>query len=1028
MLTLGVLVAGGVFSVVVAHLPNAIVGREASDGKELLTTMAAVFLGMVFTALLTVLLRRSLYREHSWQTRHEAFVREDERFRLVLQAGELGFWDWDAATRRLDLSGTLFESLGDGRTRLRVTMQDWVAMVHPEDRPWLRDALISHLKARAPRIEIKFRMRAIGDGWVWLLARGRAVERDQDGWVPRLAGTLQRTGSDDGESARIRMLEHAIQEQKRAELDLARSTARLEVLNSIMRDSQSATPARSLIERALAGLHRLFPDSRAVYGTVDKDAMFMARCAVNPPQMPDVAGARVTLADAPEYLALLRAGNPIKISDLNRAPELGRLGVMALESGAAALLEMPIRHSLDLTGLVCVAAPSTREWTAEEARTVEEVARHIEIALREERTRRDRDEAYNLLADNERRLAGLVNSAMDAIIAVDDALHICVFNPAAERMFGYRADAMVGTTLSRLLPAGMREVHGPKIHAFGVARTAGGPMGRPGRVHGLRASGEEFPLEASISKVEIRGRNVYTAILRDVSERVKAEQALKQLSQGLERQVETRTAELREALASLAEREQVFRGFFDESPVACAMSGPDGRFVSVNAAYCDMMGYSADELLQKTFFAISFADEHEIAINTRYLRELYAGKIRRYTLEKRYVRKDKRVIWGQVSVGLIRLTDGHTQYAVALIQDITEQRLAQQKIAESAQRLRLLAENIQEVFWIHDVDTNRCEYVSPAFSEVWGISVEAFQRDPAVRMQLVVPEDRVRFEQYQHTLGLGNAADIEYRIARRNGDLRWIRDRAFAVSTDSDRKIMVGVSQDITVSRTIADERIAKERRHRDALIREVHHRIKNHLQGVAGLLGTHAMRDPRLATIIEQAVTQLNAVAVVHGLQGNGGALVPEIYGMVVSIAKVAETYGNGTSRIDVQAYDVRGHVAEDEAVAIALILNELMVNAIKHAQASLDEEKIIVRLTCSTTSATVAIENRGALPHGFDFERSVATGTGLDIVRSLLPPRGASISFRESHGWVRVELSLSEPVLELDGHTVDIARGVEA
>lgn len=124
-------------------------------------------------------------------------------------------------------------------------------------------------------------------------------------------------------------------------------------------------------------------------------------------------------------------------------------------------------------------------------------------------------------------LAAVINSASDAVISVDMQGRISLFNPAAARIFGHAADHMIGQPLDTLLPPGQRSAHPGHLQRFAESQSTTRPMG-VGRVTGLRADGQELDLEASISQITVRGQKVLTAILRDVTERVRAERALAQ--------------------------------------------------------------------------------------------------------------------------------------------------------------------------------------------------------------------------------------------------------------------------------------------------------------------------------------------------------------------------------------------------------------------------------------------------------------------------------------------------------------------
>jgi PAS domain S-box-containing protein len=141
--------------------------------------------------------------------------------------------------------------------------------------------------------------------------------------------------------------------------------------------------------------------------------------------------------------------------------------------------------------------------------------------------------------DTMRRLEGIVASAMDGIITVDDQQRIILFNPAAERMFGLPAAEALGQPILRFIPERYRLTHAAHIRRFVETGVTSRQMGSLGAIGGLRASGEEFPIEASISQVEVGGERLATVILRDITERKAAEDALEESRRRMEGIVES---------------------------------------------------------------------------------------------------------------------------------------------------------------------------------------------------------------------------------------------------------------------------------------------------------------------------------------------------------------------------------------------------------------------------------------------------------------------------------------------------------
>ncbi len=140
----------------------------------------------------------------------------------------------------------------------------------------------------------------------------------------------------------------------------------------------------------------------------------------------------------------------------------------------------------------------------------------------------ERLRAETLLARSESRLRGILDSAMDAVITVDEHQHIVLFNAAAEAVFGCPREQAIGAPLAWFIPERFRSAHATHLAGFRDAQASSRRMGERRIVMGLRRNGEEFPIDASISQVSEGGQHFFTVILRDVTERVRSESALRQ--------------------------------------------------------------------------------------------------------------------------------------------------------------------------------------------------------------------------------------------------------------------------------------------------------------------------------------------------------------------------------------------------------------------------------------------------------------------------------------------------------------------
>ncbi|MGD0961610.1 MAG: PAS domain S-box protein [Methylomonas sp.] len=275
-------------------------------------------------------------------------------------------------------------------------------------------------------------------------------------------------------------------------------------------------------------------------------------------------------------------------------------------------------------------------------------------------TERKRNE--RLFLKSQQRYAAIVESAMDGIITIDADQRILLFNSAAEKMFGYSADEVIGGTLERFIPDRFRHTHGLHLRAFEHTGSSNRKMGSMGQIMGLRADGEEFPVEVSISQTGMDGEKLFTAILRDISERKRMEDQLNE-----------------------SQRENQFlAGLIRSSTQPMAVGFPDGRIGLVNAAFEELTGYTAQEL-QSMNWATDLTPPEWSAIEQGKLAELQrAGQSMRY--KKEYIRKNGARVPVELLVTLKTGSAELPEFYFAFVTDITERTEAERKIRETDRR------------------------------------------------------------------------------------------------------------------------------------------------------------------------------------------------------------------------------------------------------------------------------------------------------------------------------------------------------
>ncbi len=265
--------------------------------------------------------------------------------------------------------------------------------------------------------------------------------------------------------------------------------------------------------------------------------------------------------------------------------------------------------------------------------------------------------AQEALRESQGRLNAIIQSAMDAIITIDDQQRVLIFNAAAEKMFGYTPSEAVGSLVERFIPQRFLPAQGSHIRRFSETGTTSQDTGTMGAIWGLRANGEEFPLEASISQVETDGRRLFTVILRDISERKRAENALRES-----------LAASKAALKELADQK-----FALDQHAIVAVTDVQGTITYVNDKFCAISKYSRDELL---------GQNHRILNSTHHPKEFFqqmyhtiaSGKVWHGEIKNRA--KDGSIYWVDTTIVPFVGGDGKPRQYVAIRADITERRQA----------------------------------------------------------------------------------------------------------------------------------------------------------------------------------------------------------------------------------------------------------------------------------------------------------------------------------------------------------------
>jgi len=401
---------------------------------------------------------------------------------------------------------------------------------------------------------------------------------------------------------------------------------------------------------------------------------------------------------------------------------------------------------------------------------------------------------------------------------------------------------------------------------------------------------------------------------------------------------------------------------------------------------------------------------------TDYFETLEEGQAE--TFECRLRARDGRHFWVVGNVVVTGLDTANRQLTFALL-DIERRRQAEVSIVQARASLQRIIETAPLAIALFDAASQQVVQLNQMAATFAGRPMrEILGRVPS--QWLPGPEGAELSADLHRALAAPGNVERELRRApaadgvdevQRVWDLRIVSLRSAADAPDQ----LLMVASDVTAQRAADEARLAAAIAQREMLIKEVHHRIKNNLQGVAGLLQQSASRHPEAATAIAEAVSQVHAIAQVHGLQvGVTGPM--RVRGVVEAIAASVQRMFGRTIHVEVGGVAPhRFALTEADSIPIALTVNELFTNAIKHSAPVAGETAPDIRchVACGESTVTIAIANRGVLVRGFTLAAIPAGVSGLGLVRSLLPRKGARMSLEARGEDVVATLELAPPAV---------------
>ncbi len=400
------------------------------------------------------------------------------------------------------------------------------------------------------------------------------------------------------------------------------------------------------------------------------------------------------------------------------------------------------------------------------------LATTVERELQQAEGRRLKYKAEMALKETNQTLWALIKSSPLAIVAVDLQRNVTVWNPAAERLFGWRENEVLGTTL----PIVPKDKH-PEFREI-MAQAMEGKPTTVYETHRKRKDGGLVDVSMTVAALLDSGGKAIgaMAIFTDITERKRAE--------------ETRTR-----LTAILEATTDMVGIADTK----------GKIVYVNRAGRTWFGKFLKEDVTNTFIA----DYYPRWAYEKIMKEGIPTAIKKGTWsgESVLLGRDGREIPVSQVIIAHKGDSGNVEFLSTIARNPSDLKRAEKTLWESEERFRQIAETIEEVFWLTNPVKNEIIYISPGYENIWGRSCANLYQNPMSWVEAIHPEDRQRVLEAVTTKQANGMYDEEYRIVRPDGSIRWIQDRAYPIRNDRGEVYRIaGIAEDITEEKQLSDQ------------------------------------------------------------------------------------------------------------------------------------------------------------------------------------------------------------------------------
>jgi PAS domain S-box-containing protein len=583
-----------------------------------------------------------------------------------------------------------------------------------------------------------------------------------------------------------------ISERKQAEQISRDNQARLQLINKLALGLRTSGDVQQIVLQTLQHLAAQDAQARVAYFTLDAAGALRVIGAQGPPELMDCSSFEHGLPSSPGWLRALRASEPIVVADVASDPRLATLAPMLTAAGPRALLQVPLVHSPELTGVLSLDCPGPREWRAGQVETLLEVASFLSLTLSDAQAQEERRRAQAALQQRDVLLRLLADTVEDAISLADTNRRTLYVSPSYFRLTGYHPEDI------------QRADFGDRVHPYDRERIEeawrANCRGEATRTQWRcqRKDGSFLWLETVATPI-LSGGQVETiaCCTRDVTQR----QLVFEEQQRAQRDLQATLLRLQVVL--------------DRMPIGCVLIDADFRITYWNPAAERIFGFTKEDVLGKlpyeTFVPPDQRD-HVEAIR----QQMTAGAMDSHGQTENVTKDGRRIICEWYHTPLYDSASTFIGF-LAMAQDVTRRRQVEQALVRESNFRNMVIKNAAEGLCVcHAID----EFPYVAFTvwndrmvEITGYSMEEINRQGWY--QSVYPDPDLQARAIQRMARMRDGDDLRreiWEITRRDGQRRQVSITTTRL-TPTDEFVHVLALMDDVTDRLLAEQRLREKER-----------------------------------------------------------------------------------------------------------------------------------------------------------------------------------------------------------------------